>query len=265
VAIRPYAAARALRSVLLFAALALAAIGATADEIHVVSSGGFAEAYRQLAPGFEASTGHRLVSAWGPSMGKTPQAIPNRLERGEPIDVVIMVADSLDELVSRGRAGSATLLARSRIGMAVQAGAAKPDISTVEALRATLLAARSIAYSDSASGVFLSTVLFRRLGIEEQVRGKSTMVPAEPVGQVVARGDAQIGFQQISELLPVKGIEIVGPLPDDAQQVTAFSAGIVAGSAHQDAARALVDYLSSSSAAAIIRGTGLDPAREPAK
>ena len=264
-AIRPFSAARALRSLFLVSALVQAGIAAQADEIHVVSSGGFAEAYRQLAPGFEAMSGHKLVSAWGPSMGSTPQAIPNRLQRGEPIDVVIMVADSLDDLVARGRVSGATLLARSRIGMAVKAGSAKPDISTVEALRSTLLSARSIAYSDSASGVFLSTVLFRRLGIEAQVKDKATMVPAEPVGQVVARGDADIGFQRISELLPVAGIEIVGPLPDDAQQVTAFSAGIVSGSAHQEAARALVDYLSSASAAGIIRRTGLDPAREPAK
>ncbi len=237
---------------------------AIADEIHVVSSGGFAAAYRALAPDFERQTGHRLDIAWGPSMGETPQAIPKRLSRGENIDVVIMVGDSLDQLIKQGKVQDADhqLLARSRIGMAVKAGAPKPDIATLEELKQALLTARSIAYSDSASGVFLSTVLFPRLGIAEQIKEKSLMVPAEPVGQVVARGEAEIGLQQVSELLPVAGIDFAGVLPDEAQQITPFSAGVVAGSRETTAAKALIDYLASPAAAPQIRQTGLVPAHD---
>jgi molybdate transport system substrate-binding protein len=199
-------------------------------------------------------------------MGATPVAIPNRLQRGETIDVVIMVGDSLDELIKQGKVLDTNhdILARSKIGMAVRAGAKKPDISTLEGLRKTLLAATSIAYSDSASGVFLSTVLFPRLGVAEDVKGKSRMIPAEPVGQVVARGDAEIGFQQVSELLPIAGIDFVGVLPDEAQQVTLFSAGVVATSKQQEGAIALVNYLSSPAVAEQIRQTGLEPAHDTA-
>ncbi len=239
---------------------------ASAAEIRVVSSGGFAAAYKALAPGFERQTGHKLITDWGPSMGDTPGAIPNRLQRGETIDVVIMVGRSLDDLIRQGKVLDAhhAVLARSRIGMAVRAGAKKPDISTLEGLKKALLAAKSIAYSDSASGVFLSTVLFPRLGIAEQLKDKRRMIPAEPVGLVVARGEAEIGFQQISELLPVAGIDLVGALPDEAQLVTPFSAGIISASKHQEAARALIDYLASPAAAAQIRQTGLDPAHDAA-
>lgn len=240
-------------------ALAAYSVLAAAADIQVVSSGGFAAAYRALAPGFEQQSGHRLVADWGPSMGKTPQAIPNRIARGEAIDVVIMVGESLDGLAAQGKVTDGTLLARSRIGVAVRAGAPKPDISTVEALKKALLSAKSIAYSDSASGVFLSTMLFPRLGIADQIKEKCRMIPAEPVAKVVARGEAELGFQQVSELLPIAGIDFVGTLPDEAQQFTPFSAGIVAGSKEKADAKALIGYLSSPAAAAAIRDTGLDP------
>jgi molybdate transport system substrate-binding protein len=123
-------------------------------------------AYKVLAPAFEKATGHHLIAQWGPSMGATLNAIPNRLKRGEAIDVVIMVGSSLDDLAAEGKVvpGSCRLLARSRIGLAVKAGAPRPDIRTVAGLKAALVAARSIAYSDSASGVYLVKVLFPRLG-----------------------------------------------------------------------------------------------------
>ena len=252
---------RSLRLLILAIAPAMVAV-ATADEIRVASSGGFAAAYRALAPGFEARTGHKLVAVWGPSMGETSGAIPKRLERGEPIDVVIMVGDALNKLVQQGKVEDVghRLLANSKIGVAVKAGAAKPDVSTVDGLKKALLNARSIAYSDSASGEFLSKVLFPRLGVADQIRSKSRMIPAEPVAQVVARGDADLGFQQVSELLPVAGIDFVGELPDEAQQLTPFSAGVVAGTKLQGAAVQLIDYLSSTEAAPLIRKTGLTPA-----
>jgi molybdate transport system substrate-binding protein len=193
---------------------------AWAAEIRVVSSGGFAAAYRELAPGFEKASGDTLSAGWGPSMGDTVDAVPQRLKRGEPIDVLIMVGYALEALIGQGKvvAGSRVDLARSGIGAAVRAGAPKPDISTEDALRRTLLAAKSIAYSDSASGVYIGTEMFRKLGIAEAVAGKAHMIPATPVGEIVARGEAEIGFQQISELKPVKGIDLIGPLPPDLQK-----------------------------------------------
>jgi len=252
----------ALIQVLTLLGTCLIMLTARAADLSVASSGGFAAAYKLLAPGFEQQTGHKLRPIWGPSMGETQGAIPKRLERGEAIDVVIMVGDSLDKLVAQGKvlADHHVLLARSRIAMVVKAGAPKPDISSLAAFKQALLNARSLAYSDSASGVYLSTQLFARLGLADQLKSKSRMIQAEPVAQVVARGEVDIGFQQLSEVLPVPGIDIVGLLPDEAQQVTLYSAGVVATSAHLDAAKSFIDYLSAPQAAPFISQTGLDPA-----
>lgn len=242
-------------------ALVLLTGQAPAAEIHVVSSGGFAAAYKQLAPQFEKQTGNTLDSAWGPSMGDTHDAVPQRLARGEPIDVVIMVGYALDQLAEEGKVipDSRKELARSLIGIAVKAGAPKPDVSTPDALKTALLNAKSIAYSDSASGVYIQDVLLKKLGIAEQIRGKAHMIPAEPVGRVVARGDAEIGFQQISELKPVNGIDIIGSLPDPLQQVTIFSAGIPVGVKQPEAAKQLIDFLASPAAAGAIKDSGMEP------
>ncbi len=245
--------------ILLIVAAVLLPVRSYADDIHVVSSGGFAEAYKELAPGFEKATGHHLVAAWGPSMGATADAVPQRIARGEPIDVVIMVGYALGRLVDEGKATDRVDLANSGIGVVVKQGAPRPDVSTLDGLRAALLGARSIAYSDSASGVYIQNEMFKKLGIEDQVRGKARMIPAEPVGAVVARGDAELGFQQISELKPITGITLVGPLPPGAQQNTVFSAGVLTTAPHKDAARALVKYLSAPAAAETIRRSGLEP------
>jgi molybdate transport system substrate-binding protein len=236
-----------------------------ATDLHVVSSGGFAAAYRTLAPEFEKTTGNHLITAWGPSMGNTTDAVPQRLARHEPIDVVIMVGAALGQFVETGKVipDSRVDLARSAIGLAVRSGSPKPDISTVAALRTTLLNAKSIAYSDSASGVYISTELFQRLGIVDQVTGKSRMIPAEPVGLVVARGESEIGFQQISELKPIAGIELVGPLPDEVQKITIFSAGIITESKEPDPAKALITFLASPAAAPAISASGLEPISRP--
>ncbi|MDR3529552.1 MAG: substrate-binding domain-containing protein [Rhodopila sp.] len=234
---------------------------AHAAELHVVSSGGFAAAYKSLAPVFEQKTGDKLVIGWGPSMGDTPQAVPARLKRGEKIDVVIMVGYALGDLIKEGKvvADSRVDLARSGIGVVVRQGAPHPDISTIEGLKRTLLAAKSIAYSDSASGVYISNEMFKTLGIADQIAGKARMIPAEPVGAVVARGDAEIGFQQISELKPIKGIDLLGPLPAEMQQYTVFSAGIVAGSEQPQAAAALLRFLASPEAKPAVVDSGLEP------
>jgi molybdate transport system substrate-binding protein len=244
------------------ACLLLTASSVFAVDVKVMISGGFSAAYEGLIPQFQRATGHTVTTVRGPSMGATPQSIPNRLQRGEAADVVIVVGGALDQLTAQGKvvAGSRVDLARSHIGMAVRAGTPKPDISTVEALRSALLDAKSIAYSDSASGVYLSTVLFPRLGIWEQIKDKSRMIPAEPVGVVVARGDAELGFQQMSELKPVRGIEIVGALPAGAQMATVFSAGIVAGANEAVAGKALIDFLASPASREAITRSGMEPA-----
>jgi molybdate transport system substrate-binding protein len=240
-----------------------AATAARADEIHVVTSGGFTAAYLELVPQYEAATHNKLVTEFGPSMGTTHNAIPVRLERGEAIDVVILAAPALDDLIKQGkvRVGSRVDLVLSKIGMAVKAGAPHPDISTVEALKRTLLAAKSIAYSDSASGVYLSTELFPKLGIAGQIKGKCKKIEADPVGGVVATGEFEIGFQQISELRPVKGIDIVGELPPGAQRATIFAAGIPATATHPDAAKGLIEWLASPAAYAAIKKSGMEPAK----
>jgi len=248
-------------ALILLCALTVVA-AATGTEITVVTSGAFTAAYQELAPKYEQVTHYKLISELGPSMGTTHDAIPQRLQRGEAIDVVVMSAPALSDLIEQGKveSGSEVDLVRSYIGMAVRAGAPKPDISTVEALRRTLLAAKSVAYSDSVSGVYLSEELFPKLGIADEIRNKSMKIEADPVGGVVASGRAEIGFQQISELRPIKGIDIVGPLPPGAQKITTFAAGIPTTSQHPEAAKALIRWLASPTAYSTIRKSGLEPA-----
>lgn len=231
---------------------------ANAAEIKVMISGGFSGAYKTLVPEFERATGHKVVTISGPSMGETPQAIPNRLARGEDADVVIMVGYALGDLIKHGKvvADSRVDLAWSRIAM--RAGAPKPDISTVEAFKRALLAAKSIAYSDSASGVYLSTTLFQRIGVYDAIKDKARKIPAEPVGRVVARGEAEIGFQPISELRTVDGIDIVGPIPDELQIVNVFAAGLAVGAKQPDAGKALIAFLVSPAAKGAIVASGME-------
>jgi molybdate transport system substrate-binding protein len=240
---------------------AASADAAAAAELTVFTSGGFDAAYRTLVRGFERASGDHVKAVAGPSMGATPQAIPNRLQRGEGADVVIVARGALDELVSKGfvAQGSEVDLARSRIAVAVKAGAPMPDISSPQAFKATLLAAKSVAYSDSASGVYLSTELFRRLGVTDQMAPKARMVPATPVGQIVADGGAELGMQQLSELKPIPGIQVVGLIPESLQKVTVFSAGVVSKSKHPDEARALISYLASKQSGDVIRDSGMAP------
>ena len=234
---------------------------ACGEEIRVVTSGAFAEVCRQLVPEFDRATHNITHIEYGSSKGGAPDSIPNRLQRNEPFDVVIMSGPALDELIKEGKvvAGSRVDLVRSSIGMAVRAGAPKPDISSVEAFKRALLHAKSIAYSASVSGTYLSTELFTRLGIADQMKGKSQRIESERVGAVVARGDTEIGFQQVSELLPIAGIDYVGPLPSAVQKMSVFSAGVVVGAKEPDAARKLIQFLASPAAAPTIKKRGLEP------
>jgi molybdate transport system substrate-binding protein len=244
----------------LFSVLLLAS-GASATEVRVMISGGLTAAYKELVPEFERATGNKVITAYGPSMGTTVNAIPVRLERGEPADVLIMVGYALGDLAKQGKviAGSSVDLVKSPIGMAVKSGAPKPDISSVDALKRTLLAAKSVAYSDSASGVYISTEMFQKLGIAAEMKDKARAIPATPVGEIVARGDAELGFQQISELKPVEGIDIVGQLPPDVQKITVFSAGIASVSKEPEAGKALIKFLGSAAAAPVIIKSGMEP------
>jgi len=244
----------------LVAALALSS-AATAAEVRVMISGGLTAAYKVLVPEFERLTGHKVLTAYGPSMGTTANAIPVRLERGEPADVLIMVGYALDDLAKQGKVipDSRVELVKSPIGVAVKSGAPKPDISTADAVKQMLLAAKTIAYSDSASGVYVSTEMFDKLGIKDAMKDKARKIPATPVGEIVAHGDAEIGFQQISELRPVEGIDIIGPLPDALQKITVFSAGIASVSKEPDAGKALIKFLASPAARPEIVKSGMDP------
>lgn len=230
-------------------------------DVHVISSGGFTAAYKELVPACEAKIGQKVVSAYGASMGAAPDAIPQRLARKEPADIIILAGDAFDKLVAEGKgmAGTRTDLARSAIGLSVKSGAPKPDISTVEALKKTLMEAKSIAYSASASGTYLSEELFPKLDPSGQVMAKSKKIFSERVGTVVARGDAELGFQQVSELVPIDGLDFVGVLPDEVQRITVFSAGLAAGAKEPEAAKALIACLGGADAAETIRKTGLDP------
>jgi len=225
-----------------------------------MSSGGFAAAYKVLGPQFEKDTGIVLETAYGASSGGAPDSIPERLRRNEVADVVILSKPGLERLTYAGYVipESRNDLARSQIGMAVKEGAPIPDISSPEAFVAVLRNAESIGYSASASGTYLSTDLFPRIGIWEELSLKSTRIESERVAAVVARGDVEIGFQQISEILPIEGVSYAGPIPDEYQRTTIFSAGIIIDSQRSKSAKRLIDYLSSERAIAQIDATGLD-------
>ncbi|HXV09271.1 MAG TPA: substrate-binding domain-containing protein [Burkholderiales bacterium] len=221
--------------------------------IKVMASAAFREAYLELVPEFERASGHQVTTLWVPSV-----QMMSRLKGGETVDLVILSAASLDELVAAGIVAKRIDLARSGIGIAVRAGAPKPDVSSGEAVKRAVLAAKSVVYSTGPSGIYLAA-LFERMGIASQVKAKLKQVQGEPAGGVVARGDAEIGFQQMSELLPVAGIDIVGPLPRDIQQITAFSAGLHVAAREADAAKALVRFLTAPAAAPVIRKKGMEP------
>jgi molybdate transport system substrate-binding protein len=248
------------RSVVLLVVCLLLQAQTRVQELVVMTSGTFTAAHLELAPDFERSAMIKVSTATT-SMGVGADSIPNRLKRGDAADVVIVNADALDALIKDGLvlANSRTDLARSRMGVAVRAGARKPDISSVDALTRAFLDAKSVALSSSVSGDYFTKELFPRLGIAEQMAAKTRRSGNERVGALIARGDAEMGVQQMSELLPVKGIDIVGPLPPEVQRVTVFAAGVAVRSTHPEAARAYIRYLASTAASAAVAKTGLEP------
>ena len=244
------------------ALLFLAPVPALAADIRVMTSGAFTAALKEIIPAYEKASGHRVLPAFGASMGNAPDSIPSRLDRGEPADVVILAAEALDLLIKDGKVapGSRTDLVRSEIGLVVRSGAPRPDIRTVDAFKRALLEAKSIAYSASASGTYISSEMYRKLGFHDELMAKSTRVVSERVAAVVARGGAEIGFQQVSELINVPGADFVATIPEEVQRVTVFSAGIAASTQQGDLAREFVRYLASAATVPAIRKTGLAPA-----
>jgi molybdate transport system substrate-binding protein len=244
---------------LLVAVLLLQARATSADEVIVMTSGTFTAASLELAPAFERAAKHKVVIATT-TIGVGADSIPNRLLRKEPADVVIMSVEGLEALIKVGSVvpGSRVDLARSSVAMAVRSGARKPDIGSVEALKRTLVEATSVAYSASTSGDYLVKELFPKLGIAGQMARTARRIVGERVGAVIARGEAEIGFQQLSELLPIAGIDVVGPLPAEVQLVTVAAAGVTTHSKNPDAARAFIRFLASAEASSVVVKTGLE-------
>jgi molybdate transport system substrate-binding protein len=229
---------------------------ASAAEIKVLSTQATEEAYRELVAQFEKASEHKVTTVFTGTLDAN-----KRLAAGETYDLIIMSSGSIDEHMKSGKveAGSRVDLAKSGVGVAVGKGAAKPDIGSVDALKKTLLAAKSIGYSTGPSGIYM-VGLFEKLGVADAVKGKLKQTPTGVfVGTIIASGDAEIGFQQVSELSHFPGIDYVGPLPAEVQRFTTFSSGIIAGAKEAEAARSLVKFITAPAAADAYRQRGMEP------
>jgi len=241
-------------------AVVVAFPSASFAQVKVIISGGFTVAYRELLPEFERSSGITVTTTSGGSVGSGPNTIGAQIRRGVPADVIILAREGLTDLVKEQRTvpGTDVDLARSIIGVIVHAGAPKPDISTVEALKQTLLKAKSVAMSSSTSGVYLTTVLFPKLGIADQMKDKISTSGAAAVG----RGEAELGLQQVSEVLAVPNVDFVGTIPESVQYVTTYAAAVVKGTLQLDASKRLIAFLSSEAAMAAIKKSGMEPSHK---
>ena len=225
-------------------------------EIRVIASAAVKETYQELVPEFENTSNQKVVTLWSGTAD-----IMKRVKAGESADLIIVGSDSIDELIALGKItpGSRVDLMKSGVGVAIRSGAAKPDIGSGDALRRALLSAKSIAYSTGPSGVYLDG-LFQRMGIADELKPKLKRPPSgASVGEMVARGEAEIGLQQVSELIHLAGIDYLGPLPPDVQQITVFSSGIFVDAKELAGAKALVSFLNSPAAARVIRRNGMEP------
>src|SRR6266478_1111431 len=227
-----------------------------AAEIKVLSTQATEQTYRELVPQFEQASGHKVTTIFTGTLGAN-----KRLAAGETYDLLIMSSGSIDEHIKGGKVvpGSRVDLAKSGVAVTVRAGAPKPDISTTEALKKTLLAAKSIGYSTGPSGNYVIG-MFQRMGIADEIKGKLKQTPTGVfVGSIIASGEAEIGFQQVSELSHFAGVDYVGPLPADIQRFTTFSSGIIAGAKTADAAKALVKFITAPAAADAFKRRGMEP------
>lgn len=229
---------------------------AHAAEVKVMPVNAIKEAYLELVLAFEKSSGHKVTTIWGGTEG-----IAKRISGGEVVDIVIIAAPNIDRLITEGKlvVGSRADIAKTGIGIAVRSGLSKPDISSSEAVMRAVLAAKSVAYSSGPSGFYLAD-LFEKIGIAEQIKGKVKQpTSGVQIAEMVARGEADLGFQQVSELLHAKGVDYLGPLPADIQNITVYSAGLHTAAPAPDAAKALVKFLTAPEAGPIIEKIGMEP------
>jgi molybdate transport system substrate-binding protein len=253
-----------MRMTVLSAAILLMAAGAprgaAAAEIKVLTAGAFKQVLLMLVPDFEKQTGHKVVV-----QNDTVGALAKRIEGGEVFDLAVLTPAAVNDLSSKGKfvAGSRTNLGRVGVGVVVKEGAPKPDISSVDAFKKALLAANSVAYIDPAaggsSGIYVAGLL-DRLGVAAEVKPKAKLIPGGAVAEHIARGEAELGIHQISEILPVKGVTLVGPLPADIQNYTVYAAGLGAHGKESEAAKALLKTLSGPAAADVLKSKGMEPA-----
>ena len=237
--------------------VAVAFPGSSFAQVKVILSNGFGAAYREALPDFEKSSGIKVTTATGASQGDGPNTIGAQLRRGERADVVIMNKAGLDDLIAEGKiaAGTNVDLARTLLAVAIRSGAPKPDTSTVAAFKKTLLGARSVSVDASTSGIYLTTKAFPRLGIARELEGK-TIKGGAPA---VANGKADIAVMLVSEILPVKGVEVAALVPAEIQEASVFSAAVVAGATEVESAKRLIAFLASQSASAAIKHSGMEP------
>jgi molybdate transport system substrate-binding protein len=232
---------------------------ARAAEIKLLTAGAFKQVVLAVVPGFEAETGHKVVV-----QEATVGTLMRRIEGGEAFDVGVLSPAAVDELIAKGKmaGGSRVVLARVGVGVVVKAGAPLPDIATVDGFKKTLLAAKSVAYIDPAaggsSGIYVAGLL-DRLGIAEPVKAKAKLIPGGAVATHIAQGEAELGIHQISEILHVGGVTLVGPLPAEIQNYTVYAAGIGAAAINQAAARALIERLSGPAVAPVLKDKGMEP------
>jgi molybdate transport system substrate-binding protein len=234
--------------------------GAAGAEIKVLTAGAFKQVLLALLPDFERTSGHKVTVA-----NDTVGALTKRIAGGETFDLAVLTPKAVDDLAKEGKfvAGSRVNLARVGVGVVVKDGTPKPDISSVAAFKQALLAAKSVAYIDPAaggsSGIYVAGLL-DKLGIAGEVKPKAKLIPGGAVAEHVAKGEAELGIHQISEILPVKGVTLVGPLPAEIQNYTVYAAGIGAHAKQSAAAKALLKTLTSPAAAEVLKSKGMEPA-----
>ena len=245
--------------ILVAAVLAISGASFAQVQLKVIVSGGFIAAYREALPEFEQTSGITVTTAGGGSQGKGPNTIGAQLSRGVPADVVILSKEGLADLIAEGKIATGTNvdLAQSPVGVSVRAGAPKPDITTVDAFKQTVLRAKSITFPDSTVGLYLTGKLFPQLGIADEVMPKITYVGAN----AVAKGNAEIAVQAVSEILHVPGTDFVGTIPAEIQYISVFSAAVVANSQETEAAKRLIAFFASESAAEAMKDNGMEPLR----
>jgi molybdate transport system substrate-binding protein len=229
-------------------------------QLNVLISGGFAGAYAQLLPQFERTSGIKVTTGSGASQGTGPQTIAAQLARGVPADVVILSREGLSELIAAKRivTGTDVDLARVPLGVAVRAGTPKPDVSTVEAFKQTLLKSKTVAVPGSTSGIWLATDLFPRLGIAERIDVRA-MPRGTDATDMVAAGGADVAVQPVSEIVHAAGVDFAGSIAAEIQFVQVFSAAVVAGSGEIEGSKRLIEFLASARACEAIRNSGMEP------